>query len=437
MRSVLQKTKYMFFIFFFLSGVTFAEKEKLSELVDYLQKNRQTLFSPKVYKELEELAQTQNCAGLLQEDTPTYPTQEQLTFLHGLVFLESKIAREALSIDTRLSHYSPEKREQMLFSFRKLIANLAFSESSQVVFSKAVRSFLVYLYDVHVLRPKKKALVAIAAMTSNRGIGLNGRLAWAGPMKNDYSRMLHLSRGRHVIMGRRTFEEISKNPIAGSKNIIITRAKDYKVPDGVEIASNLEEAISKTNGDLAPVLLGGGEVYAEAIKKGLVGKIELTRIHTELEADVFFPEIDLKNWIVTKKKDYQKDAENVYDYTFETLEKRKVVLVADDDDFIREVMTLMFSEIGMKVLTAQDGLEALELYIADVGQIDLIATDNSMPRLNGLGLIKKVREINKTVPIFLISADYGLDIDEQGVDYIQKPYRPEDIYNLLEMRLGE
>ncbi|MFI5496076.1 PleD family two-component system response regulator [Actinoplanes sp. NPDC051859] len=79
------------------------------------------------------------------------------------------------------------------------------------------------------------------------------------------------------------------------------------------------------------------------------------------------------------------------------------ILIADDDPDIREVLTLIFSKAGHRVLLATDGLEALQA--AKLGLPDLVLTDMDMPNLDGAQLCLALREHPqlRDVPLALLS----------------------------------
>ena len=83
--------------------------------------------------------------------------------------------------------------------------------------------------------------------------------------------------------------------------------------------------------------------------------------------------------------------------------KDLTILFVEDDlnasDEIADILSIIFK----KVFVAMDGVEALAQYNTH-DDIDLILTDINMPRLNGIGLIEKVREQNKDIPIIVLSA---------------------------------
>ncbi|GAA4279811.1 dihydrofolate reductase [Gaetbulibacter aestuarii] len=163
---------------------------------------------------------------------------------------------------------------------------------------------------------KKSELTIIAAAAENNALGKDNQLIWSLP--DDMQRFKRLTQGHHIIMGRKTFESFPK-PLPNRTHIVITNQKNYEVPDGVIVVNSLESALDKIKNDVQPFIIGGGEIYKQAIT--LADKIELTRVHATFEADAFFPEIDASKWKETGRSFHKKDAKNGYDYSFITYEK--------------------------------------------------------------------------------------------------------------------
>ena len=103
----------------------------------------------------------------------------------------------------------------------------------------------------------------------------------------------------------------------------------------------------------------------------------------------------------------------------------KHVLIAEDDDHMREALQEMLSEAGYRVITAEDGLEALD-WLSRV-TVDLVIVDILMPGLGGPELIKRLRETSQlaTIPIMVLSGYADLTrYRDLPVDSVQlKPFK--------------
>lgn len=163
------------------------------------------------------------------------------------------------------------------------------------------------------LTSKKSDVTIIVAAGENNAIGKDNQLIWH--LSDDLKRFKNLTNGHHIIMGRKTFESFSK-PLPNRTHVVITRQADYKVPSGVIVVNNLEDALDASREDKQPFIIGGGEIYKQAI--GIADKLEITRVHADFEADTFFPEIDSTNWKEVTKTTHPKDEKHAYGFSFIT-----------------------------------------------------------------------------------------------------------------------
>ncbi|WP_418509146.1 dihydrofolate reductase [Corallibacter sp.] len=172
------------------------------------------------------------------------------------------------------------------------------------------------------LQEKKKAnksstLTIIVAAGEDNAIGKDNDLIWH--LSNDLKRFKSLTNGHHIIMGRKTFESFPK-PLPNRTHIVITRQEHYPTPDGVIVVNNLEDALDAARLDKQPYIIGGGEIYKQAMS--LADKIELTRVHGTFDgADTFFPIIDRTIWKETNSVFHDKDEKHQYSFSFITYER--------------------------------------------------------------------------------------------------------------------
>jgi len=153
-------------------------------------------------------------------------------------------------------------------------------------------------------------LTIIAAVAKNNALGKDNKLIWHLPA--DLKRFKNVTLGHHVIMGRKTFESLGK-PLPNRINIIITRDSNYTA-EGCIVTNSLTQALDAAKDDTDPFILGGAEIYKQALEFADV--LDLTIVHHEFDADVFFPEIDLTVWKETSRKSFKADDKNKYDYSF-------------------------------------------------------------------------------------------------------------------------
>lgn len=158
-------------------------------------------------------------------------------------------------------------------------------------------------------------ITIIAAIGKNGELGKDNELIWHLP--NDLKRFKKTTQGHHVIMGRKTFESLGK-PLPNRTTIIITRNPNYNV-DGCITVNSLNAALKAAQADPNPYILGGAEIYRQAIK--IADILDLTLVDANFEADSFFPKIDSSNWQETSREDYKADDKHQYNYSFVTYKK--------------------------------------------------------------------------------------------------------------------
>ena len=130
---------------------------------------------------------------------------------------------------------------------------------------------------------KYPPLTVIVAVSENQVIGKDNDLIW--DLSIDLKRFKSLTSGHNMIMGRKTFESFPK-PLPNRTHIVITRQKNYPVNDGVIVVNSIEEALKNIKNDDQPFIIGGGEIYKQALPYASV--IELTRVHGFLMVILIF-----------------------------------------------------------------------------------------------------------------------------------------------------
>ncbi|RMF61403.1 MAG: sigma-54-dependent Fis family transcriptional regulator [Calditrichaeota bacterium] len=106
------------------------------------------------------------------------------------------------------------------------------------------------------------------------------------------------------------------------------------------------------------------------------------------------------------------------------------VMVVDDEENIREVLSSYLQSLGYEVETATDGQDALDKY--QEGMYDLVISDLLMPSIDGLELLKKIRARDKNVIFLMITGYPSIEtaveaIKKGAYDYITKPFHMDDV----------
>ncbi len=162
---------------------------------------------------------------------------------------------------------------------------------------------------------------AIAAVAENGVIGNKGGLPWQLP--DDMKFFQRTTLNHHVITGRKNYESIPQRfrPLRDRVNIVVTRQAGYAAP-GAVVCGSLEAAlaIARDAGEKEAFIIGGGELYRQALEQGLVQRLYLTTVHTKPEGDVHFPDIG-KGWKEVWSEKHEKDERHAHAFTFRVLQR--------------------------------------------------------------------------------------------------------------------
>jgi dihydrofolate reductase len=154
------------------------------------------------------------------------------------------------------------------------------------------------MIEITMLPDESKPRIAlIAAVAENGCIGINNKLPWYLPEDLKYFKAV--TSGKPVIMGRSTFDSLGR-PLPNRSNIVITRNPEYQAPEGVHIVHSLDaalriaESIAHIAGNDEIVIIGGAQIYTEALPR--VHRLYLTEVKKQVEGDAFFPTWDKSEW---------------------------------------------------------------------------------------------------------------------------------------------
>ena len=167
------------------------------------------------------------------------------------------------------------------------------------------------------------SLAIIVACAENGVIGRNNALPWH--LSEDLRHFKRVTMGKPIVMGRKTFESIGR-PLPGRTNIVISRSADYRA-EGIEVvptlyaALQLAERVARRDGVQELMVIGGAQVYAEALPRA--SRLYLTEVHAQVEGDAYLPAIDWSRWRETSRERHAAAAPNPYDYSFVVFERRE------------------------------------------------------------------------------------------------------------------
>jgi len=152
-------------------------------------------------------------------------------------------------------------------------------------------------------------------MSKNRVIGANGAIPWHLP--DELKRFRTLTVGHHVIMGRKTWESIERL-LPGRKTVIVTRQPGFRIP-GATIAHSLDEAIAACGDDREIFVIGGAELYAQALPRA--ARLYLTTVEAEVEGDTVMPEFEVGGWRAVSSESHAADQRHRHPFQCVTYER--------------------------------------------------------------------------------------------------------------------
>jgi len=161
-----------------------------------------------------------------------------------------------------------------------------------------------------------KNLSVIVAMAENSVIGREGQLPWH--LTADLQRFKRLTMGHHLIMGRRTFESIGR-PLPGRTSIVVSRQQNAAW-DGVLVAHSLEEAYQMAQSDSEIFVVGGGDIYRQALPDAQ--RLYLTLVHTKVDGDTNFADVDWSQWELQNEQHHEPDKKNTCAMTWRDYKKK-------------------------------------------------------------------------------------------------------------------
>jgi dihydrofolate reductase len=158
----------------------------------------------------------------------------------------------------------------------------------------------------------------VVAASDNHAIGKDNQLLWHLP--KDMRFFKNTTWALPILMGRKTFESLGNKVLPGRMNMIITRQanKEY---EGAKVVSSLEQAIelAKQNDYKELMVIGGGEIYQMAMP--LANTIYLTRVHTNIEGDTYFPALGAE-WMLESSEPQLADEKHAFDFDFEIWQRK-------------------------------------------------------------------------------------------------------------------
>jgi dihydrofolate reductase len=164
-------------------------------------------------------------------------------------------------------------------------------------------------------KPRLHATILVAA-AENGTIGRDNQLPWK--LRSDLQRFKQLTMGHALVMGRKTFESIGRI-LPGRKSIVLSRSGSFSYP-GVDVFSDIDEALQSLPQNVHPFIVGGSEIYRQTLAR--VDRIMLTRVLAEIPGDASLEPWDRTGWILTEQQSIPQGPHDEFPTIFETWERR-------------------------------------------------------------------------------------------------------------------
>lgn len=153
-------------------------------------------------------------------------------------------------------------------------------------------------------------------MDRERGIGKNNDLMWH--LAADMKFFKETTSGQIVVMGRKNWDSIPEKyrPLPNRENVVLTRNTSFTA-DGCRVFHSLEDCLAFYEGetDRTVFIIGGGEIYRQALDLKCVDELYITHVDAVYGADTFFPEFDEDKWTVREILSWPQDEKNEAAFT--------------------------------------------------------------------------------------------------------------------------
>ena len=159
-------------------------------------------------------------------------------------------------------------------------------------------------------------LSLIVACAENRVIGIDNSMPWHLP--GDFKYFKATTLGKPIIMGRKTWDSLGR-PLPGRLNIVVSRQPGLELA-GAEVFASLEDALvradqwAREQGVDELMLIGGAQLYGQALEQGLVSRMYVTRVELSPKGDAWFPDFDRKQWTLLSSQAQAEEGKPLYHF---------------------------------------------------------------------------------------------------------------------------
>lgn len=162
----------------------------------------------------------------------------------------------------------------------------------------------------------------VVAVARNGVIGRHGELPWR--ISSDLKKFRHVTMGKPILMGRKTWASLPKKPLDGRDNIVVTRDRRF-AEQGALVAHSIEEALrlgttaAHRRGVDEIAVIGGADIFRETFPHA--GRIYLTEVDAAPDGDTFFPPLDPGEWRLVSSEPLARGPNDEAAAVFEVLER--------------------------------------------------------------------------------------------------------------------
>ncbi len=161
----------------------------------------------------------------------------------------------------------------------------------------------------------KPEIAIIVARARNGVIGRENTLPWR--LRDDMLQFKQRTLGCPVVMGRKTWESLGR-PLPGRHNVVISRQPDYHAT-GATVTSSLEGAIAACGKAERVFILGGAQIYTQALT--LANVLWITEVEADIDGDAHFPPLPPNLFVEKKREHFNANADN--EFAFDIVEYRR------------------------------------------------------------------------------------------------------------------
>lgn len=155
----------------------------------------------------------------------------------------------------------------------------------------------------------------IVAIDLERGIGKNNDLMWHLPADMKFFR--ETTAGHIVVMGRKNYESIPEKfrPLPNRENVVLSRNTDFQA-EGCIVFHSLSDCLAhyKNETERTVFIIGGGQIYKDALEAGVVDEMYITEVNHTFDADTFFHDFNPAEWHSETILTHEKDEKNAYSF---------------------------------------------------------------------------------------------------------------------------